>query len=385
MTMNREDAGTYRALQRHLNTMPIGFPKTRSGSELAILRALFSEEDARLALLMNYKPEPVEAIRARMGPEAPPTDALERQLTRLAHLGAIYTITRDGTRLFCLHPWVVGMYEIAFAAFEKQGRPVDVLIKDNKDFTLRFGLQLLFAEKRGFRTIPIEQSVTPEHHIATYDELSSIIERNDGKFAMVPCACKRVSQIEGQGCSITSRVDVCMAMRDYAAIAIEAGIGREISKDEAISIARQNETDGLVLQPENAQDPNWICACCGDCCGLLELLRAVPRPADFAHGNFHATIDNDACVGCGACVARCQMNAIQVNGKTRKAAVNLARCIGCGLCVPACKVHAATLVPNKTPYTPPQDLEALMDDLQAHKKSKLQKAALVAKVLLRVK
>ncbi|MFH1983442.1 MAG: hypothetical protein ABIL58_16480 [Pseudomonadota bacterium] len=36
----------YRQLQQHLDRMPVGFPATRSGDELEILKHIFSAEEA---------------------------------------------------------------------------------------------------------------------------------------------------------------------------------------------------------------------------------------------------------------------------------------------------------------------------------------------------
>jgi hypothetical protein len=44
------EADVYRRLQQHLDRMPVGFPATRSGVEIRILRQLFSPEAAEIAL-----------------------------------------------------------------------------------------------------------------------------------------------------------------------------------------------------------------------------------------------------------------------------------------------------------------------------------------------
>jgi len=55
----------YKALQKHLNSMPIGFPKTISGVEKRILKTVFSPEEARAALCLGCKYEAVETIIER--------------------------------------------------------------------------------------------------------------------------------------------------------------------------------------------------------------------------------------------------------------------------------------------------------------------------------
>ncbi len=53
-----------------------------------------------------------------------------------------------------------------------------------------------------------------------------------------------------------------------------------------------------------------------------------------------AKVDNEKCVGCGACVGTCPVEAITMNGD--KAEVGDA-CIDCGACVGECPTEAITL------------------------------------------
>ena len=46
-------------LRERLDMFPQGFPKTKSGVELEILKNLFSNEEARIALTLRPYPEPV--------------------------------------------------------------------------------------------------------------------------------------------------------------------------------------------------------------------------------------------------------------------------------------------------------------------------------------
>lgn len=50
-------------------------------------------------------------------------------------------------------------------------------------------------------------------------------------------------------------------------------------------------------------------------------------------------IDKETCVGCGACVGACPVNAISFDGDG-KAEINLDICIQCGTCVGTCPVNA---------------------------------------------
>ncbi len=47
----------YKKLARHLDNLPGGFPPTDSGVELRILKRLFTEEEAELAIRLTLIPE----------------------------------------------------------------------------------------------------------------------------------------------------------------------------------------------------------------------------------------------------------------------------------------------------------------------------------------
>lgn len=54
-----------------------------------------------------------------------------------------------------------------------------------------------------------------------------------------------------------------------------------------------------------------------------------------------AKVDQEKCVGCGACVDECPLGAISIPDD--KAVVNEDECGGCGACVGACPAEAITL------------------------------------------
>ena len=387
-TENHAELKTYRELQKYLNTMPVGFPKVKSGADIRILKRLFSPDDAKVTMYLDHKMRTVDEIWEKLddGDKEIVKDkaSLERFLYEIAKRGGIYTIVRNGTRKFCLHPWVLGMYEIASARSMSQENEEDMkdFLDDCSAFTgTKYGIEMLTIAKRGFRTIPIEESITPEHKIQTYDKLVDLINTSE-KFGVLKCICKLGKKIQDEPCQVTDRLETCMAFNDYAKEYLKLGYMREVTKDEMLEIARQSEKEGLVLQPENTKNPNFICACCSDCCGLLHLLQSMPRPADFASSNFHALVDSDECIGCGICETRCNMNAVVVNDG--KATVKLERCIGCGICVPTCKNGAIQLEENKLTIEPHEDLEEYMEHLHANKPSKFQKFWTLLKAFLRI-
>jgi electron transport complex protein RnfB len=165
-------------------------------------------------------------------------------------------------------------------------------------------------------------------------------------------------------------------------MAIENGLGRVIELDEAISILEKNQKQGLVLQPSNTKQADFICSCCGCCCGMLRIHKSIPKPVDFWASNFYAKIDFDTCEGCENCEKRCQVGAVAISEKTQQATIDLNRCIGCGLCVPVCPQKAITLQKKSKEIKPPPTREDLYDIIMAKKKGKFGKLKITKKLIM---
>jgi ferredoxin len=227
------------------------------------------------------------------------------------------------------------------------------------------GLELFGYGVTQFRTVPVEASITPEHHIPTYDEIIKIIENVSGPISLINCVCRQGSKIIGNPCKVTSREETCLGFGEMAQMYIDQGWGREISKEDAIKVLRKNQADGLVLQGENTQRPGFICSCCGCCCGVLSGLKLFPNVVTFLNPRYHAHTDPELCVGCGTCKELCQLDAIK--SRKDKSVINLKRCIGCGNCVAMCPEDAIKLVKNDEKGEPPESKEDMFREIFAAK------------------
>ena len=221
-----------------------------------------------------------------------------------------------------------------------------------------FGRAYTSTKVSQMRTIPVGKSITVEHHVTTYDNIRDIINNTSDPIVINRCMCRMGAAARGNPCKKTHREETCMAFGEWAKLAVAGGV-RPISKEEALEIMRQNEEDGLVLQPNNYRKVDFVCACCGCCCGILKVQKALPDPAVVWAHNFYATVDAGSCTGCGTCVERCQVNAIGIDEKSGAAVIGLERCIGCGNCVVTCASEAIKLVKKEEETVPPVDAPAL--------------------------
>ena len=374
----KDTQSIYIKLQEHLDNQPVGFPATASRAELKVLEHIFSPLEAEIACCLSYKPEPLHAIFNRVHHLVDTPDLLADLLDQIQKKGGIESKLMAGQRHYCNAPLVVGMYEMQLERLTPE------FIEDFDAYTghRKFGIEFLSSELPQMRTIPIQKSIRPQHHIHTYDEVSHLLKQAEPPFVVFECICRKKKAMAGTPCTMTDRKETCMAAGGVGQSALLADLGREISRDEAGSILEQNQKQGLVLQPSNSEKIEFICSCCGCCCGMLGLHKMLPKPLEFWASNFQAAVDETACDGCGICVRRCQVTAVHLKAKKHPADVDLSRCLGCGVCVPACPRKAISLVKKPTETRPPETREALFDIIMAHKKGTLGKIKLTGKLLI---
>jgi Na+-translocating ferredoxin:NAD+ oxidoreductase subunit B len=348
---------SYIKLQRHLDRQAVGYPATKSGAEIKILQHIFTPDEAELVTCLTYQPEPVEIIfeRAKHLVDSPAN--LAEQLDLIQKKGGIESRLETDKRFYSTAPLVVGMYE-----YQVNRLTPDFLKASDQYFSDKsFGIAFLSTKLPQMRTIPIEKSIHAGTAVSTFDAAVSLLEKAEGPFVILECICRKKRSLNGKPCKITDRKETCLAVDNMASMSMNADIGKEITRDEAVSILEQNQKDGLVLQPSNTQKAEFICSCCGCCCGMLSIHKTLPKPVDFWASNFHAIVNNDACNGCRVCETRCQVGAVTVSQKFGYAVVDLNRCIGCGICVPTCKTGAISLQKKPTETRPPETRDELFN------------------------
>ena len=345
--MKKEEKEIYRDLQQHLDNMPIGFPATESGIELKVLKHLFNHEQAKIATKLNYMPEPLKTIYRRVDRESITIEDLEQKLDKMYQDGLINFGQQGDTKYYMNAPLAIGMFEYQL------GKLTEEFLKDFRQY-MEEGFQEEINSTRvpQLRTIPIGESLTPEHSVARYEDIRKIIEESGGPISVAECICKQGNDLLENPCKQTEMREVCFQFRTASKLYLDKGLAREISKAEAFDIISAAEKDGLVIQPGNAQRPSYICLCCGCCCEILVNQKKLAKPVEFFSSNYRIKVDDELCIGCGVCLDRCQMDALTLENE--KSTPNYDRCIGCGVCVPTCPEEALSMEKKKEHIIPPQ-------------------------------
>ncbi len=324
--MSRE---VYEKLARHLDSLPAGYPATEDGVEIRILEQLFTPQEAQLALNLSLKLEPAAAIAQRAGL---PAEEAAARLQDMSRKGLVFSIESEGRPpVYMAAQFVIGIWEYHLNELTPQ------FIADMDAYMPKLA-ETAFGVYPQLRTIPVGKSIPAGAEILPYESVGDLIGRQN-TILVAPCICRREHKIKGAGCGKLE--EACLVFGWGAEYYQRNGLGRMISQQEALEIVKRAEQEGLVVQPSNAQDIVNICLCCGDCCQSLLHLKRQSAPGRMVYSPFVAKLDEEACIGCEACLERCQMEAFTMDGD--KAVLNADRCIGCGLCVTTCAGEALSL------------------------------------------
>ena len=267
-----EERDVYRRLQERLDELPVGYPATESGVELRILRRLFTPEEAEVALGLNAVPETVETIQHRLPGHT--AEELERMLDRMVEKGAIFggrMLSRSAAKRYSRAPLVIGMYEAQVDRLTKE------LQQDFEQYAREgFATTLLGAKTKQMRTVPVNARFVPDRLVGRYDDARKMIEEGEGPWAARNCVCRQGKDLLGEPCRQTSARRVCLTIGGAARATVASGDGQALTREETLALLDQAELDGMVLQPANAQDPLFVCFCCGCCCGMLQAAKLFP-------------------------------------------------------------------------------------------------------------
>lgn len=196
-----------------------------------------------------------------------------------------------------------------------------------------------------YYTVPVHRDVVNEDDIYPYDDYEKILERNS-VFGIAACQCQKLFTATGEIPESDVLMERCIVLGANAEYCIESGFAREASKDEVLNLIRDCVDQGMVVEKVWTKEPEVICLCHKNICGILSAYQALgdefTKYNTFGYvSHYQLQYDKDVCVGCGMCVDRCPVFAISMSDEgypTTKAS-----CVSCGQCALICPQGARTL------------------------------------------
>jgi electron transport complex protein RnfB len=206
--MNDREKDVYRKLQEHLDSMPVGFPPTKSGVEIKILKHLFTSEEAEIALKLRFQPEPLKKIYRRFKRSGIQLEELEKQLDNMYFKGLIHRGARDigdsMEKYYAVAPLAIGIYEYQLGKLTKN------FYTDHEQYVDEaFIKEYNSSGIPQLRVIPIEETLDYEQSIASYDDMRELIENIGEPIAVAECICRQAKDMMGEPCSKTSLIESC--------------------------------------------------------------------------------------------------------------------------------------------------------------------------------
>ena len=157
------------------------------------------------------------------------------------------------------------------------------------------------------RSIPIEQAIHPETKVFEAEEAHAYIKNLATEdLALVPCPCRtRTEKLGIRECKDKLPVATCIFIDRAAKRFIDLGIGRKVTKEQAVKYLDEAVGLGLIPTTDNfIADPHGIiCLCCGCCCSNVRGRTRWDNPTAVLPSNFLPEASDD-CIQCGTCVER---------------------------------------------------------------------------------
>jgi len=205
---------------------------------------------------------------------------------------------------------------------------------------------IMRASKTDMRWLPINEEIEmAEDMPLPITILDRLIEEASHRVICDFCGCRRAYDCKDYPHEIG-----CMLMGD-SAVNADPAICHEISVEEAKEHTKKAVDAGLVPFVGLAKLDEWIfgiegkghlltvCFCC-ECCCFTRCFRRVPvknvKGIMTPLEGIKLEITDD-CTGCGTCVKKCYLKAIEiVDGKARRSPY----CMYCGRCASVCPNNA---------------------------------------------
>ena len=345
----------YQKLADELDRIPNGFPRTKSGVELKLLAKLFTEEEARMASSLSLDPQSIQEIADTNNTSEPEAKSL---LIGMVKKGLIDLKREEGKGfVFHLIPFVVGFYERQNAKIDKEFAELF------EQYYHESFHRTMLAEPSVHRIIPQERVIPVDIDVMPYEKASTYLDKANS-WGVLDCICRVQKRLIGEGCDHT--VENCLVFSPKPGAFDRNDDIKTLTREQALDILTEANREGLVHSVNNAQtEVYYVCNCCTCSCGVLRGMVEYGSENSIARSDFYATVTEDACTGCEACIERCQFNAMtMVDGIC---VVDKVKCYGCGLCISACGSEALMLVQKSQEELTPPPLD---DDAWREKRAK---------------
>ena len=350
-----------------------------------IIKTLYTSEEIDLLLVFNG-PYMDRFTASKIAKKVKrPVEEVEPILKELARTQRVFAVEKDNIITYSLFPMVPGLFELYFANHKRaRAEEEDIMMVFAEEYekyydqgyivnsmNSSYPLMRVFVDQKVVddsvsrgkgKLLELNEEVDEVKNIILPFEQAKIIVENSKRFSVMDCACRIHMKIHNNGEPVNDYpFNVCMGFNANADYIIQQGIGRELTKEEALETLTAAAKAGLVHTTQNITGQSWFtCNCDRDTCIMLRGIRQFHNPNTVASSNFIPEYGIAQCIFCQKCVKLCPMYTIElVDEETdnKRIEINLDRCIGCGVCAFNCPEGAITMI-KKFTKVPSQNFAA---------------------------
>lgn len=243
----------YNQLATHLSALGMGYPPREE--LLDILKESFTPREAEVALAIPTRVIPfqlAELSEIAAGLDVPRAEVAET-LENLAGRGLIFSRRMEnGERGYALQQFGYGFPQTYFwkganTPFSRRMAELVARYSGKEQIRSAYGA----TETKALRYVPPSRAFQPEEHAVFPFEMMEELIGQVRVIALAHCPCRVSAELLGKRlCS--HELETCIKYDDLAEYLIERGLGRQISRNEAMEVVRRSEEAGLVHLVDNA-------------------------------------------------------------------------------------------------------------------------------------
>ena len=343
-----------------------------------LIKATYTPEEASLLSGMPFSGSDLEELAEMKQMDPVP---LKERMDAMAENGLVFRTVKGDSVRYSLNDAMFVNFRSTYWAGSTDERTKGIAPWTNQYYYHGGYDQWDHTEVKALRAIPIHATIEDTRGILPFEEVFKVLDQHD-YYTVSACPCKHRKNIDPEFDDCPYPVEVCLHFGRLGHYLVENNMAREITREETEDILRMSAKAGLVHGVANMQEkPDTICNCDPCCCVAFEAAHKLKHAVGMVPSNYNVLVNSDTCIGCGLCVKRCPMDALQMEEapeakdrvtmvpadnekgqkvlKNKKGQVSVANtdfCIGCGVCAYRCPSKSLVLVRNETITHPPKDV-----------------------------
>jgi NAD-dependent dihydropyrimidine dehydrogenase PreA subunit len=349
---------------------------------LPLIKATYTPEEAAIAIDMPFSGRNLEDL-AEMKQTSP--EDLRQRLDEMAVKGLVFRTAKGDTVRYSLNDAFFVGYRGTFWPGRTDERSKSIAPLANQYYYHGMWDMFVHTSHKGLRTLPIHGTIKDTREILPYEEVIKVLDQHE-YFTVSVCPCRHRKNLDPDYPDSQYPMETCLHFGRLGRYIVENDMGREITRRETEEILRKSAEAGLVHGVSNMQEaPDTLCNCDPHACLMFEAFHKLKHAQGMTPSNYRVRINSETCIGCGLCVKRCPMEAlnledcpeakdrvtvVEAEGKEEKktlknksgkiSAVNPDFCIGCGVCAYKCPSKSLTLEKAAIINHPPKDMREYM-------------------------